>query len=372
MGTTIFTVMSQLAQQHQAVNLGQGFPDFDCQPRLKDLVTQAMREGHNQYAPMAGVPALRQAICDKVARLYGHRYDADREVTVTAGATQAILTAVLASVKPGDEVVILEPAYDSYLPAITLAGGRAVPVALDSSQGYRVDWERVRSALTPRTRLLMLNSPHNPTGAVFDESDLLELEALVERHRLLLLSDEVYEHMVFDGRPHLSLSTSPLLASRSFVLSSFGKTFHVTGWKVGYCCAPAALSSEFRKVHQFNVFTVNTPVQWALARFLDDPSQYLGLAAFYQQRRDRFVQGLACTRFRPEPCHGTYFVLADYSDISDEPEERFALRLVAEYGVAAIPLASFYIQPVNRQIVRFCFAKQDATLDAGLERLARV
>jgi methionine aminotransferase len=371
-GTTIFTVMSQLAQEHRAVNLGQGFPDFDCQPHLKDLVTEAMREGHNQYAPMAGLPLLRQAIASKVEQLYGRRYDPDQEITVTAGATQAILTAVLATVAPGDEVIILEPAYDSYLPAITLAGGRAVPVALDAAGGYRVRWDAVRAALSPRTRLLILNSPHNPTGAIFEDADLQALERIVDEHGLLVVSDEVYEHIVFDGKPHLSLSGSELLASRSFVLSSFGKTFHVTGWKVGYCCAPAALSAEFRKVHQFNVFTVNTPVQWALARFLQDRAQYLELPAFYQQRRDRFVGGLAATRFRPLPCRGTYFVLADYSDISSEPEEAFARRLVVEHGVAAIPLAPFYIEPVNRRIVRFCFAKQDATLDAGLQRLARV
>jgi len=371
-GTTIFTVMSQLAQEHRAVNLGQGFPDFDCEPQLKALVSEAMQQGHNQYAPMAGLPLLRQAIAEKVLRLYGRRYDTETEITVTAGATQAILTAVLAVVRPGDEVIILEPAYDSYEPAISLAGGQAVPVALDCDRGYRIDWDRVRSALTVRTRLLILNSPHNPTGAVIGEQDLRTLEAIVQRHPLLVASDEVYEHIVFDGQPHLSLSRSQLLASRTFVLSSFGKTFHVTGWKVGYCCAPAPLMAEFRKVHQFNVFTVNTPVQWALARFLQDPRHYLELPAFYQRKRNRFVQGLAGTRFAPLPCHGTYFVLTDYSAISNLPEEQFARRLVTEHGVAAIPLAPFYRQPVNRKIVRFCFAKQDQTLDLGLDRLARV
>ena len=371
-GTTIFTVMSQLAHEQRAVNLGQGFPDFDCDPQLKALVSEAMQSGHNQYAPMAGLAPLRQAIAAKVADLYGHRYDADAEITVTAGATQAILTAVLAVVRPGDDVIVLEPAYDSYGPAIELAGGRVVPVALDWERGYRIDWDRVRAAVTPRTRLLMLNSPHNPTGAIVEPDDIRALERLVRQHPLLIVSDEVYEHIVFDGQPHLSLSCSPLLASRTFVLSSFGKTFHVTGWKVGYCCAPAALMGEFRKVHQFNVFTVNTPVQWALARFLQDRRHYLDLPAFYQRKRDRFVQGLARTRFRALPSRGTYFVLTDYSAISDEPEEQFARRLVLEHGVAAIPLAPFYAQPVNRRIVRFCFAKQDATLESGLERLARV
>jgi methionine aminotransferase len=371
-GTTIFTVMSQLAQEHRAVNLGQGFPDFDCEPQLKALVGEAMQQGHNQYAPMAGLPLLRQQIAEKVLDLYGRRYDTETEITVTAGATQAILTAVLAVVRPADEVIILEPAYDSYEPAISLAGGQAVPVALDCDRGYRIDWDRVRSALTARTRLLILNSPHNPTGAVIGEQDLRALEAIVQRHRLLIVSDEVYEHIVFDGQPHLSLSRSELLASRTFVLSSFGKTFHVTGWKVGYCCAPAPMMAEFRKVHQFNVFTVNTPVQWALARFLQDPRHYLVLPAFYQRKRDRFVQGLASTRFAPLPCHGTFFVLTDYSAISNEPEEQFARRLVTEHGVAAIPLAPFYMQPVNRTTVRFCFAKRDETLDLGLDRLARV
>jgi methionine aminotransferase len=371
-GTTIFTVMSQLAQEHRAVNLGQGFPDFDCDPQLKDLVTEAMSLGFNQYAPMAGLPPLRQAVAEKIERLYGRRYDAESEITVTAGATQAILTAVLAVVRPNDEVIILEPAYDSYGPAITLAGGQPVPVALDADRGFGVDWDRVGSALTGRTRMLILNSPHNPTGAKIGAEDLRALEEIVRRHPLLIVSDEVYEHIVFDGQPHLSLSCSPLLASRTFVVSSFGKTFHVTGWKVGTCCAPAPLMAEFRKVHQFNVFTVNTPVQWALARFLQERRHYLDLPAFYQRKRDRFVQALARTRFVPQACRGTYFVLADYSAISDEPEEVFARRLVTEHGVAAIPLAPFYTEPVNRRIIRFCFGKQDHTLDAAIERLARV
>jgi methionine transaminase len=371
-GTTIFTVMSQLAQENRAVNLGQGFPDFDCDPDLKSLVGDAMRLGYNQYAPMAGLPLLRQAVADKVAQLYGRRYDCDSEITVTAGATQAILTAVLAVVHPNDEVIILEPAYDSYGPAIGLAGGRAVPVALDAEHGYRIDWDLVRAAIGPRTRMLILNSPHNPTGSVISAQDIRALEQIVRQHPLLILSDEVYEHIVFDGRPHLSLSCSPLLSARSFVVSSFGKTFHVTGWKVGTCCAPAALTAEFRKVHQFNVFTVNTPVQWALAQFLQDRRHYLDLPAFYQRKRDRFIQALARTRFKVLPSLGTYFVLADYSAISDESEEAFARRLTIEHGVAAIPLAPFYTEPVNRTIVRFCFGKQDETLDAGIERLARV
>ena len=371
-GTTIFTVMSQLAADLGAINLGQGFPDFDGDPRLHALVVQAMAEGCNQYAPMAGLPALRTALAAKVRELHGHAYDAQREITITAGATQGILTAVMAVVGPGDEVIILEPAYDSYRPAIALAGGRAVAVPLDARRGYRADWDRVEAAITPRTRLLIVNSPHNPTGSVFGAADLAALEHVVERHGILLLSDEVYEHIVFDGQPHCSMARSALLAAHAFVLSSFGKTFHTTGWKIGTCCAPAALTDEFRKVHQFNVFAVNHPMQVAIARFLHDPAPYLGLPAFYQAKRDRFVAGLAQTRFRALPCPGTYFVLADYRAISDEPEAGFAQRLVRRHGVAAIPVSAFYASAVDNGVVRFCFGKNDATLDAGLERLAQV
>jgi methionine aminotransferase len=368
-GTTIFTVMSQLALDHRAINLGQGFPDFDCDPRLQALVTEAMAAGHNQYAPMAGVPALRQAIAAKNERLYGRPYDPAAEITVTAGATEAIMCAVFAVVRPGDEVIVLEPAYDSYQPSIELAGGRTVFVPLDHRRGYRIDWERVRAAVTPKTRLLMLNFPHNPTGAALQPEDVTELEALVRQHPLLLLSDEVYEHIVFDGKPHLSLARSPLLAQRTFVISSFGKTFHTTGWKVGYCCAPAPLSAEFRKVHQFMVFAVNTPAQHALAKYLDDPAPYETLPAFYQAKRDLFVAGLEQTRFKPMTSAGTYFVLADYSAISDEPEADFAQRLTREVGVAAIPVSAFYARPFDNRVVRFCFGKKDETLRAALERL---
>ena len=370
-GTTIFTVMSQLAAETGAINLGQGFPDFDCVAALRDCVTRAMAEGHNQYAPMAGVSALRHAIAAKVERLQGHRYDPEHEITVTAGATQAILTAVLAVVRPGDEVLVLEPAYDSYAPAVALAGGLVVPVPLDHAAGYRPDWGRVRAALGPRTRLLIVNSPHNPTGSVLEPQDLHCLEQLVQAHGFFVLSDEVYEHIVFDGRRHCSVSSIPALADRAFVVSSFGKTFHCTGWKIGYCCAPRLLSAEFRKVHQFNVFAVNHPMQAGLARFLEDPAPYLGLADFYQAKRDRFLQGLARTRFRALPCPGTYFALADYRAISDESESDFSLRLLRRHGVAAIPVSAFYRQPVDRGVVRFCFGKREETLDAALERLAR-
>jgi methionine transaminase len=369
-GTTIFTVMSALAAERGAVNLGQGFPDFDCDPRLVDAVTDAMRAGHNQYPPMAGVPALRRAISDKVGQLYGHRYDPDTEITVTAGATQAIFTAVLAIVRPGDEVILIEPVYDSYIPNIELAGG--VPVRIPMTDTFRVDWERVAAAVTPRTRAIMVNSPHNPSGATLSDADMRRLEEIATDHDLFVISDEVYEHMVFDGEPHRSACRYPALAARSFVVSSFGKTYHVTGWKVAYCAAPAALSAEFRKVHQFNVFTVNTPVQHALAAYMADASPYLDLAKFYQHKRDLFRDGLATTRFRLFPSEGTYFQLVDYTAISSLPEAEFAKWLTTEIGVAAIPLSAFYDEPVEHGIVRFCFAKKDETLKLALERLSRL
>ncbi len=371
-GTTVFTVMSALAAEHGAVNLGQGFPDFDCDPRLQRLLAEAVAAGRNQYAPMAGVAALREAVAAKTARLYGHAYDAEGEVTVTAGATQAIMAAVLATVAPGDEVIVLEPAYDSYVPSILLAGGTPVYVPLDHTRGYAPDWQRVRAAITPRTRLVMLNFPHNPSGYCLSAADLRALEEILRGTDVLVLSDEVYEHIVFDGRPHQSLARSAELAERTFVISSFGKTFHITGWKVATCCAPAPLAAELRRVHQFMVFAVNTPAQHALARFLAEPSHYEGLPAFYQARRDLFVGGLARTRLRPLACPGTYFVLADYSSVSDQPEADFAQRLVREFGVAAIPVAGLYSKPFDNRIVRFCFAKKDDTLRAALERLARI
>jgi len=372
MGTTIFAEMSALAVTTGAVNLGQGFPDVDGPPEIAEAAAAAILEGRgNQYPPGAGVPELRQAIAAHQKRFYGFDLDPDNQVLVTVGATEAIAAALLALLEPGDEAIAFEPYYDSYAASVAMAGATRVPVTLRPPD-FRPDLNALRAAITPRTRVILLNSPHNPTGVVFTPGELARVAELACEHDLLVVSDEVYEHMVFDGQPHMSLARSELLAMRTFVLSSFGKTFHVTGWKVAYCCAPAPLMAEFRKVHQFNVFTVNTPVQWALARFLQDPRHYLELAAFYQRKRDRFVQGLARTRFAALPCGGTYFVLADYSAISNEPEEQFARRLVVEHGVAAIPLTPFYSQPVNRNIVRFCFAKRDETLDAGLERLASV
>ncbi|AXW61736.1 methionine aminotransferase [Ralstonia solanacearum] len=370
-GTTIFTVMSALAAEKQAVNLGQGFPDFDCDPRIVDAVSDAMCAGFNQYPPMTGVPALRQAIAAKIATLYGHAYDADREITVTAGATQALLTAVLCCVHPGDEVIVFEPTYDSYLPSIELAGGKAVPITLDAPD-YRIPFDRLAAAITPRTRLIMLNTPHNPTGTVWHADDMRKLAEIVAPTDVLLLSDEVYEHMVYDGVPHASVARIPELARRAFVVSSFGKTYHVTGWKVGYVAAPAALSAEFRKVHQFNVFTVNTPMQHGLAAYMADPRPYLELPAFYQHKRDLFRAGLEHTRFKLLPCQGTYFQCVDYSAISDLPEAEFAKWLTSEIGVAAIPVSAFYSQPHESGVVRFCFAKKDETLRLALERLSQL
>jgi methionine aminotransferase len=370
-GTTIFSVMSALALEHGAVNLGQGFPDFDCDPALLDCVSGAMREGLNQYPPMPGVPALRQRVADKVAQLYGHRYDANSEITITAGATQAILTAVLCCVHPGDEVIVLEPCYDSYAPNIELAGGRVVRVPLTPGS-FRPDFERIAAALNPRTRLIIVNSPHNPSATVWTRADFETLAGLLAGTDTLLVSDEVYEHMVFDGVAHASASSVPALAARAFVVSSFGKTFHVTGWKVGTVCAPAPLTAEFRKVHQFNVFTVNTPVQHGLARYMADPAPYLGLPAFYQRKRDLFLAGLARTRLRPLHTAGSYFQLVDYSAVSALPEAEFCLWLTREVGVAAIPLSAFYDGGFEQGLARLCFAKQDATLDAALQRLARL
>ena len=367
-GTTIFSVMSALAQQHGAVNLGQGFPDFGCDARLLDAVNQAMRSGHNQYAPMAGVMALREGIAEKIASLYGHHYDPECEITITAGATQAILTAVMAVVQPGDEVILLDPCFDSYAPNVALAGGVAVHVPL-APGSFAPDFDRIAQALSPRTRLIIVNTPHNPSGTVWSAADMQRLTELLRPTEVLVIGDEVYEHMVYDGVPHQSIARWPELAARSFVVSSFGKTYHVTGWKVGYVAAPAALTTEFRKVHQFNVFAVNTPVQHGLAAYLRDPQPHLQLAAFYQRKRDLFARGLRATRLRPLPCFGSYFQCADYSSLSDEDDTIFCERLTREIGVAAIPMSAFCALPVQQRLIRFCFAKEEATLALALERL---
>lgn len=370
-GTTIFTVMSQLAQEHGAVNLGQGFPDFDCDPALIAAVDNAMKRGLNQYPPMTGVPALREAVAVKMAALYGHRYDADSEVTITAGATQAILTSILAMVHPGDEVIVLDPCYDSYEPNIILAGGRAVHVPL-TPRTFKPDFDRISAALSPRTRAIIINTPHNPSATIWSAQDMQQLQALLRPTDVIVIADEVYEHMVYDGQQHQSVARFPELAARSVIVSSFGKTYHVTGWKVGYVAAPASLMAEFRKVHQFNVFTVNTPMQHGLADYMANPEPYLGLPVFYQQKRDLFRAGLAKTRFGILASEGSYFQCVDYSTMGDEGEEAFCRRLISEVGVAAIPLSAFYPGGFEQRIVRFCFAKKNATLELALERLARL
>ena len=370
-GTTIFTVMSALAAERGAVNLGQGFPDFEGDPALVDAVAQAMREGHNQYPPMAGVTALREAVSGKILALYGRRYDPATEITITAGATQAIITAILAVVGPGDEVIVLEPNYDSYVPNIELAGGTVVRVAL-LPESFRPDFDAIAAAISPRTRAILVNTPHNPSATIWRVADLDRLAEILRPTDVLLIADEVYEHMLYDGERHASASAHPELAARAFVISSFGKTFHVTGWKIGTVAAPEALTAEFRKVHQFNVFTVNTPMQHGLARYLADPAPYLQLPAFYQRKRDLFRAGLAATRLRLLPSEGSYFQVVDYSAISELGEADFCRWLTTEVGVAAIPLSAFYDDGRNQGLARFCYAKRDDTLQTALQRLARL
>ena len=369
-GTTIFTVMSQLAAEHGAVNLGQGFPDFDVPPRLVDALDRAMRQGHNQYAPMTGIPALREAIAEKVQRVYGVAVDPGAEITVTSGATEAIFNAIHAVVRAGEEVIVLDPAYDCYDPAIALAGARAVHVPLDP-RNFAPDWDRIRAAVTPRTRMLVINTPHNPSGAMLGAEDVRQLAELLEGTGIWLLSDEVYEHIVFDGRRHESALRHPALRERAFVISSFGKTYHCTGWKVGYCIAPSALSAELRKVHQYNVFCTFAPAQHAFAEMLRaEPEHDERLGAFYQEKRDRFRRQLLDTRLVPLEVPGGYFQLVDYSAVSDLGDAEFCRWLTMEHGVAAIPLSPFYESPPPEQrLARLCFAKNPDTLDAAIERL---
>lgn len=369
-GTTIFSVMSQLAGEHGAVNLGQGFPDFPVPRRLVDELDRAMRAGHNQYPAMTGVPALRQAIAGKTERVYGHRPDADAEITVTSGATEAIFDAVHAVVRAGEEVVVLDPAYDCYEPAIELAGARAVHVPLDPVT-FAPDWRRVRETIGPKTRMLMVNSPHNPSGAMLGEGDMQALADLLRNTDIVLLSDEVYEHIVFDGARHESVLRHPELRERAFVVSSFGKTYHCTGWKVGYCIAPPALSAELRKVHQYNVFCTFSPAQHAFAAMLEgEPGHYEQLGAFYQAKRDRFREQLLATKLKPLPVPGGYFQLVDYSAASDLDDLAFCRWLTTEHGVAAIPLSPFYAAPPpGQRLARLCFAKNEATMDKAIERL---
>ncbi len=370
-GTTIFTVMSQLAAEKGAVNLGQGFPDFACDPALVHAVTSAMQSGHNQYPPMAGVPALRQAIATKTEALHARKYSANDEITITAGATQAILTVILAIVHPGDEVIVLEPCFDSYIPNIELAGGTVVPVAL-TPISFRPDFDKIAAAITPKTRAILINSPHNPSATIWSDAEMRKLQDILAPTNILLISDEVYEHMVFDGEQHQSAARFPALAARAFIVSSFGKTYHVTGWKVGYVAAPASLTAEFRKVHQFNVFTVNTPVQHGLATYMASPTPYLELPAFYQRKRDLFLAGIQKTRLKPLHTQGSYFQCVDISAISDLSEADFCKWLTSEIGVAAIPLSAFYGNGFDQRVVRFCFAKKDETLQLALDRLAKL
>jgi methionine aminotransferase len=367
-GTTIFTVMSALAAKHGAVNLGQGFPDYPIDPALIEGVARAMHAGHNQYPLMPGVIELREAIAAKVARLYAHHYDPGGEVTVTTGATQAIFTSIQALAGPGDEVVVFEPAYDSYVPAVRLAG--ATPVTLPLTYpGFRIDFDQLRRSLSPRTRLVIVNTPNNPGTSVLDAAELDALAATVRDLDLIVLSDEVYEHMVYDGRRHLSVAGHPELAARSVVVGSFGKTFHATGWKVGYALAPPDITAEIRRVHQFTVFTVNAPVQHALAEFLRVAARYEDLPAFFSRKRDLLCNALGATLLDPLPCGGSYFLLARYDRISDEPANAFAQRLVRDAGVATIPLSAFYQDGTDHRVIRFCFAKRDETLLEAARRL---
>ncbi|MEI7612290.1 MAG: pyridoxal phosphate-dependent aminotransferase [Betaproteobacteria bacterium] len=370
-GTTIFTVMSRLATECGAINLSQGFPDFQADPSLFESTFRAMCEGRNQYPPMTGVPELRNAIANKVAALYGVNYDAEQEITVTAGATQAIFTAIAAFVSGGDEVIVFAPCYDSYVPAIETVGGKAVFAQLKFPD-YQPDWGQVRSLITPRTRMIIINSPHNPTGSLLDDSDLDALAEIVRGTDIVVLSDEVYEHIVFDRARHASVATNPELAARSIVVSSFGKTYHITGWKIGYVLAAAELMSEFRKVHQFNVFTVNAPCQLGIAEYMSDASRHLGLAAFYQTKRDFFREQLRASRFELLPCRGTYFQLARYGAISDLPDREFSLWMTREIGVAVIPVSVFNPDGRDDKVVRFCFAKQEATLASAGEKLRNI
>jgi len=370
-GTSIFSVMSALAQKHGAVNLGQGFPDYDIDPVLIELVGAAMRAGHNQYPLSSGVMALREAIAAKVARLYGRAYDPDTEVTVTTGATQGIFTTIQALAHPGDEVIVFEPAYDSYIPAIRLAGATPVPIPLTFPE-YGIDWPAVRRAITPRTRMIVVNTPNNPGTAILSADDLAQFAAATRDTAIAIVSDEVYEHMVYDGAVHQSLALRDELAARSVVIGSFGKTFHATGWKVGYALAPRELSDEIRRVHQFTVFTVNSAVQHALAEFLQDPSRYERLPEFFTAKRDLLRAALAPTPLELLPCRGSYFQLATYARVSDDPAAEFAQRLTREIGVATIPLSAFYQDATDHKVIRFCFAKRDETLLAAAERLRRL
>lgn len=370
-GTTIFTVMSRLAAEHNAINLSQGFPDFDCSPQLRALLVKYVNAGVNQYPPMAGILPLREALAEKAQALYGVAYNPEHEITVVPGATYGIYTAVATIIRPGDEVILFEPAYDSYAPAVEVNGGKPVYVELRYPD-YSIDWQAVQEAITPRTRMMILNTPNNPTASVFSAEDMRVLEGMLRDTDIVVVSDEVYEHIVFDGHAHQSVARFPGLAERSFVVSSFGKTYHVTGWKTGYVMAPRELMAEFRKVHQFNAFVTNSPVQYALADYMKDRDAYLALAAFYQRKRDFFLDGVKASRFRPLPSRGTFFQNLCYDAVSEEKDTDIAIRLTKDFRVASIPVSVFYRQPPAHRVLRFCIAKSEETLARGAEILCRI
>ncbi|WP_316820197.1 methionine aminotransferase [Pedobacter gandavensis] len=370
-GTNIFSVMSKLAEEHQAINLSQGFPDYECDPKLIEYVADAMRQGFNQYAPMTGLPALREIIAEKMNQLYGANYHPETEINITAGGTQAIFTALSAYIHPGDEVIIFEPAYDAYAPTIKMLGGLVKPYEL-APPNYEIDWEMVKKLFSANTKMIILNSPQNPTGCVLSDKDIKALIKLTRNTDIMILSDEVYEHIIFDGKQHHSVAIYPELRERSFVVASFGKLLHTTGWKLGYCLAPEQLMKEFRKVHQFNVFSVNTPMQVGIAKYLKDPQTFLGLSGFFQQKRDLFRGLLAETKFKLLPCNGSYFQCVSYEHLSDEKDVAMAERLIKTYGVASIPVSAFYIRNTDHHVLRFCFAKKQETLEKAVERLVKL
>ncbi len=370
-GTTIFTEMSVLAQEHKAINLGQGFPDFLMDSKLTDLVNEAMQKGQNQYVHMNGLPALRQSLAEKVKDLYNTNLDWNDEITITPGGTYAIYTALTSILQKGDEVIVFEPAYDSYIPNIEINGGVAVPIPL-SFPDYSIDWQLVKEKISAKTKAIIINSPHNPSGALLSDEDLKQLSDLVQGTGIFIISDEVYEHLVFDDKPHHSILKYPALYERSFVCFSFGKTYHCTGWKLGYCIAPSNWMKEFRKVHQFNCFTCNSPMQFALSAFIQNKDAYKGLGKFLQSKRDFFTNAMQATPFKPLPSYGSYFQLYSYKDFSDEKEKDLAIRLIKEYGVATIPVSAFYKSPVENKVLRFCFAKKEETLAAAASRLINV
>ena len=370
-GTTIFTEMSVLAQQYKAINLGQGFPDFLMDSAITDLVNEAMQKGHNQYVHMNGLPALREGLAEKVKELYNTDIDANDEITVTPGGTYAIYTAFTTILQKGDEVIVFEPAYDSYIPNIEINGGVAVPISL-SYPDYSINWDLVKEKINAKTKAIIINSPHNPSGALLQDADLKKLSELVLGTGIFIISDEVYEHLVFDNKEHLSVLKYPELYERSFVCFSFGKTYHCTGWKMGYCIAPPSLMKEFRKVHQFNCFTCNSPTQFALATYIKNKEAYLGLGKFLQERRDYFMEAMKATKFKPLPSYGSYFQLYSYDGISEETEKELAVRLIKEYGVATIPVSAFYNIAIENKVLRFCFAKKEETLQEAANRLINV